>query len=305
MHRIAPSMIFTLLTCPVAFISQSALADECATGRCLGPNSPVMMDMSADGTPDTAIPIKVIDGSVIVIDSPWACNPESKANRLYGSKSDYYGKYYDSFGRSNGHLDQVLTVVDVVDSTPAGGGGLKTAEFNQISTQGEKPVPTATGSVALEDNNQDGGFETIVMQQSLGGNLAITTNIAGIDTTGDGNADYATLPWAYAAAFHNPNNGCGPNEGKTLPQISFPLTDTNGDGKPDRVVLDLDGDNTADPDFMRSPMLQTVPNEPPYSLPAAAPAATAIPTLTQMALLILSLALAAIGWASVRRNIIG
>jgi len=292
-------MISTLLAVPVAFVSQSALADECATGTCMGANSPVMMDVNADGTPDTAIPIIVNSASQWTVDSPWDCGNSMGNNVIQGSKFD--SPTFNSFMRYNGYLEQYLYVMSV---TPE--GNLRSVGFDQVSffNAGEGDL-TAAGQVELQDSNQDNGFDTIVVQQTFGGELSITSNIAGIDTTGDGNADYATFPWAHAATFHNPSTGCGPNGGTSMPQISFPLTDTDGDGIPDSVVLDLDGDNQADPDFLRSPKLQTVPNQPPYSLPVSAPTpdAIAVPTLAQFGLLILSLALAGMGWARARQNI--
>jgi len=137
-----------------------------------------------------------------------------------------------------------------------------------------------SGGGGFVDANTDGIFDTI----SGNAPSSFSLPLAYFDTTGDTWADFVSIPWAQASILGvNGADTCGVG-GTTDPQIWIPMADTNGDGRPDTVVLDLDGDGLPDPTLLSGPAIG----------PALGAIGT-IPTLSTIGMIVMAIGLALAG----------
>lgn len=75
------------------------------------------------------------------------------------------------------------------------------------------------------------------------GNIRFQVSLSYADVTGDGCPDFVSIPWSQTASLGVPAGN---------DQVFIPLADSDGDGRPDSIQFDLDGDNVQDPDIQGS-----------------------------------------------------
>jgi hypothetical protein len=225
-----------------------------ADNRMLGPNFPALVDTNGDGKPTEGEDLGIVpevDGTKLVLDTPWDCNPEDGDDEFILDDEDEDGKFETATRDSDGSSQQQVTLDDFVNGRPT--RGIFT-EFGRTDRHGE-------GSV--EDTDQDGIFDSFRLEDTTNDSAAAAAEGMSVlvsfvyeDVTGDGRPDYVSIPWSQAGLVGvRKDDDCGPEGGD--PQIFVPLADSNGDGKPDSVVLDLDGDGEADAQFFKGPKLTT------------------------------------------------
>jgi hypothetical protein len=145
----------------------------------------------------------------------------------------------------------------------------------------------ASGIGQLLDQNADGIFDALQVQGSTTSGPVPQTRISLVprDVTGDGRPDYITVPWTTGGA------GMLGVYTDTTPQIYIPLTDTNADGWPDTVTVQVANGG-----------LVTAAG-PPVAGPALA-AAEAIPTASTLGLFVFAAAVVALGVKLLRGTIV-
>lgn len=261
------------------FASTIAMAQPTTTGM-LGPLWPARADTDGNGavTPaDAPVTPTRASTNTITITSPWQTGVNGN-NTLMLSNLSGSGDFQTFTRVANDGLTDVLTVTGFTGGTPS--------SFSMIHTGG---TPT-NGTGQLLDNDNDGIFDGI---SGAGGSVNFNLNFVHIDSTGDGWADYISIPWSQAqlvgVGFDNPVGGRNP-------QVWVPLADTNGDTRGDAIVPDFDGNGAPDPDLYAS--------DPGAFGPILAPAVLAsatVPTLSEWAMLLTLLLLSAAAVMQLRR----
>jgi hypothetical protein len=96
-------------------------------------------------------------------------------------------------------------------------------------------APLSSGTGDLKDINSDGIYETLIIQGTGPNGPVPATSISLLprDATGDGRPDYISVPWTTSQA------GLLGVITSTTPQIFVPLTDTNADGWPDTITVQV------------------------------------------------------------------
>jgi hypothetical protein len=237
-RRLSQVLLTAALATPLAFAIATAppfSADTRAQGPSgmLGPRSPALVGS------DSVAPTR--SGNQITIPSRWACG-SSTNNRLTLSNPE--GGRFRTVGRSINLRDQSMTVGASKDGVPQ--------EFVFLQTSGG--VQMYKTDAQLRDQNRDGVIDGAVMS----GSLNAATNFVF-----DQNSSFVSIPWSQASALGIATTGTCAGD---VAQIWIPLADTNGDGRGDSVVLDLDGNGVADPDLFRGPPVTAT------SVPALGPA---------------------------------
>jgi hypothetical protein len=141
----------------------------------------------------------------------------------------------------------------------------------------------ASGTGELLDQNGDGIYETMEVQGT--GVPQTRMSLMPRDATGDGRPDYITVPWTTSGA------GLLGVTTATTPQIYFPLTDTNQDGWPDTITVQVAGGGIS------------TTTGPPLSGSALANGA-AIPSASTFGLFAFAAAVIALGMKLLRGNIV-
>ena len=237
-RRLSQVLLTAALATPLAFALASAppfSAETRAQGSSgmLGPRSPALVGSDSVGPTRS--------GNLITIPSKWSCG--SSTNNVL-TMSNMEGGRYRTVGRSINLREQSVTVGSVSNGIPQ--------EFVLLQTSGGAQMYKTDAQ--LRDQNRDGVIDGAVMSGSLN---AATSFVF------DQNSSYVSIPWAQASALGIKTSGtCAGDVG----QIWIPLADTNGDGRGDSVVLDLDGNGQADPDLFRGPPVTAT------SVPAIGPA---------------------------------
>ncbi len=255
-----PLVITALVAGP---FSASTVAQPGA--RMLGPRFPPLIDTNGDGqpTPGGDVPANPqLNGTNLKLTSFFSCNSQNNTNAGI-TNQDSSGKYR-GVHRANNFRDQSIGIAGF------SGGGASAFTYTESDSRGAR----AAGVGQLVDLNGDGKMDTI----NINGNINTTTSLV---FTPDGN--YVSIPVSQAQLLGATQGRCG----GAVPQIWFPLADTDGDGRGDTIILDLDGDGIADPQFYSSPKL----------------AATSVPTANNFALSILTALLGGVGvWYIGRRQ---
>lgn len=155
-----------------------------------------------------------------------------------------------------------------------------------------QPTPTAgvhalaapaSGTGELLDQNGDGIYETMEVEGT--GVPQTRMSLVPRDATGDGRPDYITVPWTTSGA------GLLGVTTATTPQIYLPLTDTNQDGWPDTITVQVAGGGIS------------TTTGPPLSGSALANGA-AIPSASTLGLFVFAAAVVALGVKLLRGTIV-
>jgi len=284
-------------TCGALYLPASALAqvpDICAAGTCIGPNGGVVIDTNENGMPDgddRVITIeRVSDGDVPVfeINSPWNCNPDAApANR--NNRLEMDSDFPNTLFRPRTH------------------GNEESADWSGPAPEVFNFYAHITGQMRfVRQSGMAGPFDGV---QVYRGDTNTTASFGLVEYTdpAPGGAKYITYPWGQTYNFTKVRSDCGPRTpdgGVIIPQIWVRLTDTNGDGEPDSIVFDTNNDGVADTDLPRSPMLAGNPtNSRPFSALFPRAGGVSIPTLPELAMILLVLSLLGAGWIVSKRRI--
>lgn len=256
---VAPVVCAVLFGSP--FVAEP-VAQGAGGGGMVGPLAPVL----AGGVGFYPQPL---GGGNYLVDTPWNCDKGDGDDTFQFSG----GPPYTTAARDNGLLHQEASVSGFT-------GGFPTS-FHFWDTG------ASFGNGGLNDTNADGVYDTFLGngQTLLGGPVNVSLAFQLMDNNRDGNPDHISVPWAEvnALGWLDPTDGCNDTE----PQAWVPLADTNGDGKPDSIVFDLDGNGAADPQFYTSPPL----------VPAA------VPSVNWSGLALLAVLLGSLAcWALARRQ---
>lgn len=281
----------------VAVVAAPALLAQ-STNRYFGPNFPALVDSNGNGRPDPGVDAPFTprasagEGTLI---SPWQCDTSAPSN--YFSFDDPSGGRYQTVRRQTYGREQAVTVTQATAGGAAISFSLSETNPSAAAAREGQRVTAATGAGGFVDNNGDGIYDGVSGSGNRGsGPVSVSTGFVLSDITGDAYPDYVSVPWSQSAALGvKPNFQCTP--GNPTPQVFVPLADSNGDGHPDSVILDLDGDTVPDPDVYQSPIL--APN------PTGGLAANEVPTLSQWGLVGLAASLAAAGWLFLRKSGLG
>lgn len=266
-----------------------------------GPLNPALVDTnglmtaSTDGT--CAVPLRT--GSQLLLFHPWSVDPAMGYLCGYDPST---AKYTAICRTMPSGLTQKISVIGFsAFNAPANSSSSRrsprpnaVANFPSMFqyTESGRPNPN-NGTGALVDQNGDGIFDGITLS---GTGTNVTLPFVYVDTNGDGIGDYVSIPWSEATLVGiNPNGHVlSPGAGGPNPQIWVPLADTNGDGKPDSIVLDLTGSGHPDIDLFSSPALGPTPASPTV--------ATDVPTFSEWGILALVLALTLVGLSQVKAH---
>lgn len=233
--------------------------DAQAGMRMVGPRNPILADSNGDGIPnngDTPVtPIFGTNNTAIELSRYFSCNraPNNTADLL---DQDGSGKYR-RVKRKNNFRDQSF-YVDGVEGNAA--TQFSYAESDNVAVR-------ARGTGQMVDINRDGSAETV----QISGNINM---VATLVFTPD--SSHVSIPTSQAAMLGAKGGVCGPS---FVPQIWVPLADTDGDGRGDTIILDLDGNGIPDSQFYTSRKV----------------GALSVPTTNTFGLVILTVILGSIG----------
>jgi hypothetical protein len=199
-----------------------------AGSNMLGPAAPIL---AGEGIVPTR------SGSTITIPSKWACG-STTTNVITLSNPDGSGRFRTA-SRMNGLRLQTMNITNVVGGAPQAFTLTETYEGTTLNST----------TVSLIDQNSDG----VLDGATIAGAVNATTSFVYLS-----NGDYVSIPWSQASALNiNTTTTCA----GFVPQVWIPLADTNGDGRGDSIVLDLDGNGVADADVYSGPAI-VVPSVP-------------------------------------------
>ena len=215
----------------------TASTDAQAAMRMVGPRNPILADTNGDGLPgpgDTPVtPTLGSGGSSIELNTLFSCNraPNNSASLL---DTDAAGKYRRV--RRRNHFRDQSFFIDGVQGGAANAFSYAESDNTQVH---------ARGTGAMRDSNGDGNADMV----QIAGNI----NMMALVFTPD--SGHTSIPASQATMLGARGGLCGPS---FIPQIWVPLADTDGDGRGDTIVLDLDGNGIPDPQFYTSMRLGAV-----------------------------------------------
>lgn len=227
--------------------------------RMVGPRFPILADTNGNGMPDggdrDVTPEYASGQSQIEFDHYFSCD-RALNNRLTPTDRDSSGKFR-KIARRNNFRDQSISITSVQ------GGGASDFSFLEFDDRATR----ATGSGRVMDSNADGKGDMV----QITGKINMMATLVFTPDSG-----HVSIPTSQANMLGARGGKCGPT---FVPQIWVPLADTDGDGKGDTIIADLDGNGLADPQFYTSTPLGAV----------------AVPTTDTFGLVLLTLVLGGIG----------
>jgi hypothetical protein len=167
--------------------------------------------------------------TTVQLPTTFSCGTQPNTTVTLGS-ADGSGRFR-SAGRVNNGRNQVVNITGSI--------GAAATQFSLTETLGTSVRASGTGT--LVDSNGDGAADSMSISGTKGS--AVVSFVFTPSST------YASIPVAQAFLLGARQGRCGPAVG----QIWVPLADTNGDGRGDAVVFDLDGNGIPDPQFFTSP----------------------------------------------------
>jgi hypothetical protein len=292
--RLIASVLFAVGT--LHFATSASGDVMCGMGGCIGQPNSVIVDTNTNGVVEPGVDQDIttsrgMNGSAWVdILNPWQCNPISDGNRVWALSTD--GGMITSAGRFRAGSLQLVRVdpgAPVVEGVPTG---------YLFENQGGSPV---VGYMRYLDTDvpPNGVFDSVEFQL----NDADPVVFPLVETTdGDGNR-YISYGWGRTANFTNVRNACGPMaDGRSMiPQIWLRLTATG------QIVFDADGDGNQDPDIFPSPPLEGGANDNIFFVlfNQIFGGGVSIPTLGELAMILLVLSLVISGWSAARGRLVG
>jgi hypothetical protein len=187
----------------------------------VGPAFPIM----SGG--ELIVPIR--SGTTVSYPTKWSCG-DTASHTLTLSNPDGSGRFR-TLSRELGFLHQEFTITAFSGGSPS--------QFVLTETRGLEVVHTTT--MSLVDVNSDGVVDTATFTGQYNASISLVHNSGNV-----------SIPWSEASTLGiDTNYPCG----GALSQVWIPMADTNGDGRGDSVVLDLDGNSVADPDLFSSPVV--------------------------------------------------
>ena len=236
--------------------------------RMVSPQTPILLD-NGDGQPGAGdTPINPTLGGISTLELPrtFSCGTQANNTVTLGS-ADGSGRFRTGT-RTNNSRTQAVNITGT-----AGGGA---TQFTLTETLAG--VVRAQGTGTVLDSNGDGVGDSF--------SIAGTRGSALVSMVFTPTSSYVSIPASQAAMLGARQGRCGPAVG----QIFVPLADTNGDGRGDTIIFDLDGNGVPDPQFYMSPPL----------------GGASVPTMNSTGLAVLTLLLGATGvWYLGRRRLDG
>lgn len=234
--------------------------------RMVGPQFPILVDGNGNGPGAGDAPATPTLGAAntLRLAPLFSCGTQPN-NVVTLSGSDGAGRFR-TFTRTNNGRNQVLNVTNASGNAALGFSG----------TESLGSSVRAQGSGSVVDGNGDGAVDGLSLSTSNGGML--------LSLVFTPDSSHVSIPVAQAMLLGAKQGACGP----AFSQIWVPLADTNGDGRGDTIVLDLNGDGIPDSQFYSSPRIGAI----------------GVPTTSNVGLALLTLLLGGTGvWYLGRRRL--
>ena len=234
MKQVALTIGLTVPLAVSAFTSGpfSASTSAQAGMHMVGPAFPILIDVDGNGpSPNDIRANPQVSGTTLQVTRQFSCQTQN--NTQAGLTGQDASGRYSTVSRINNFREQFISVVG------SSGAAATRFSFTELDTRGIR----ASGAGSLIDMNGDGRADTI----AISGNISATINLV---FTPDSN--YVSIPLSQAALLGGASSTCGLG---TVPQIWVPLADTDGDGRGDTVIFDLNGDGIPDSQFYTSPRI--------------------------------------------------
>ncbi len=233
----AAAAILLLLVGSGSLLAQTPTPTPPPGGPAAGPgpwsvNHPLWFDLNGDGSPQdgeiTGHPRQVVTDCTKVVEYPADLGSPESPCALVFVKDGVGGSILRPSGTTQSLVSNpegtFFTFTEEPLPVPTGAGGVRAL------------APTAAGTGQLFDTNGDGIYDSLDVQGTNSGGSVPVTRISLLprDATGDGRPDYITLPWTTSGA------GMLGVFTDSTPQIYVPLTDTDADGWPDTVTVEVE-----------------------------------------------------------------
>ncbi|MFN7986452.1 MAG: hypothetical protein U0529_03205 [Thermoanaerobaculia bacterium] len=281
-RSIAAAAAFVLLAASGAVLASIVPAPVAGPGTWSAAH-PIWFDLNGDGVPQsnelTGFPTYDGEGCTKVVGYPavlGATESPCATVMVYMGVSGFMDRPDGmSFNLSSNDAGTQFTFSEYRLSQPTKAGSPRTL------------AASAGGTGTLLDQNHDGINDTLQVEGATPSHTVPQTliSLVPIDVTGDGRPDYISMPWTPSQV-----GLLGVDTGST-PQFYIPLTDTNGDGWPDTVTVQVANGGVS------------TTTGPPVSGPALA-FATAIPSLSTIGLFVFAAAIVVFGVKLLRGSVL-